>query len=147
MTSFGLKDDVNVFARHVFNGEMLYGNHQEYDKEWKDYFAANPEIQVECKLISPILFLISILGFKYEEVLSNKTESIKRLAKFLNVENPDIEKIIENTSLEKTIENRKKAFEAAGKPFFESVCYREGKKESWKDVLTAETLACLDKKS
>ena len=151
MDYFGLRDDVNVFARHVFNGEMLFGHPQEYDQEWKEYVAANPNLQVECKRFLQRFPLIDLKGFKYEDVLSNKADNIKRLAKFLNVENPDIDKIIENTSVKKTLENRQKAYKAAGKSLSDiqelSVCYREGKKESWKDVLTAETLACLNKKS
>ncbi|CAG5110887.1 Oidioi.mRNA.OKI2018_I69.chr2.g5238.t1.cds [Oikopleura dioica] len=130
MSLYG-KDDINEFARHLFNGEMLYGDPRIYNQEWKDHFSANPNIEVEC--------------FKYEDVISNKAEAVGRLANFLNIEDPDIEKIIQNTSVESSSLNRAKVFEAAGKPFHEALCYREGKKETWKDVLTAETLAYLNK--
>ena len=58
----------------------------------------------------------------------------------MQVENYDLDKIITNTSVEKTKETRQKKFDAAGRPFFEAVCYRTGKKNAWSDCLSDETL-------
>ena len=49
MQYFGINEDVNKFAQHFFKGEGFYGVREDYDQEWKDYFSANPAIQVECK--------------------------------------------------------------------------------------------------
>jgi len=41
--------------------------------------------------------------------------------------------------LEKTLEQRKKKWEEAKRPFFESICYRKGKSNSWEEELSDET--------
>lgn len=56
MEYFGINEDVNKFAQRFFKGEDIYGVKDEYDQEWKNYFAANPSIKVECK-IRKVIFL------------------------------------------------------------------------------------------
>ena len=48
--------------------------------------------------------------------------------------------VVEQTSLQATKEKREKKYEKAGRKFFEGICYREGKIDSWKNVLDEETL-------
>jgi len=44
-----------------------------------------------------------------------------------------------------TIQRRKKAFELAGAPFFEIICYRKGESGSWREELKPETLKIFKK--
>ena len=45
MAEAGL-DDVNKFAKHVFEGKFLFGKVQEYDQQWKSFAAQNPNISI-----------------------------------------------------------------------------------------------------
>ncbi len=60
MRYFGMNEDVNKFAQHFFKGEGFYGDKDEYDKDWKEYFSANPSIQVECKKYKNILCYLKL---------------------------------------------------------------------------------------
>jgi len=53
--------------------------------------------------------------------------------------------VIENTSIENGKIQRQKQLQQMGKPFFDQVCYRTGKINSWEESLTAETLQLYDK--
>ena len=39
-------DDVNKFARHVFEGKFLFGKINEYNQLWKSFAAQNPNISI-----------------------------------------------------------------------------------------------------
>ena len=54
-------------------------------------------------------------------------------------------KLIKDISVPATIERRKKAFELAGAPFFEIICYRKGESGSWKEELKPETIKIFKK--
>ena len=39
-------DDVNKFARHVFEGKFLYGKIEEFNQKWKTFAAENPNLSI-----------------------------------------------------------------------------------------------------
>ena len=39
-------NDVNKFARHVFEGKFLFGKINEYNQQWKSFAAENPNISI-----------------------------------------------------------------------------------------------------
>ena len=51
------------------------------------------------------------------EILADKRTWIPKIAKFLGVENFDLDEVIENTSIDKTRQRRKEKVESQGKKF------------------------------
>ena len=51
------------------------------------------------------------------EILADKRTWIAKIAKFLGVENFDLDQVIENTSIDKTRQRRKERVESQGKKF------------------------------
>ena len=39
-------DEVNKFAKHVFEGKFLFGRMEEYDQQWKSFAAQNPNLSI-----------------------------------------------------------------------------------------------------
>ena len=54
--------------------------------------------------------------------------------------------VIEQISVPSTAARRQAKFEAAGVPFWEAPCYRKGQSKSWRDEMSAETLAMFKEK-
>ena len=63
----------------------------------------------------------------------------------MQISSYDVNLVIDQTSLQATREKREKKYENAGRKFFEGICYREGKIDSWKNVLDEETLKINEK--
>jgi len=79
------------------------------------------------------------------EILADKRTWIPKIAKFLGVENFDLDQVIENTSIDKTRQRRKEKVESQGVPFREGVVYRKGTSNSWKTALSEEVLDFYEK--
>ena len=76
----------------------------------------------------------------FSEIVEDKANEIRKIAEFLDISKFNENLVIEQTSLQATKEKREKKYTAAGRTFFEGVCYREGKTDSWRNILNTETL-------
>lgn len=89
-------DDLQKFARFMFEGKHFFGMPQDYNKEWKAFAKEHPELKIECKIKNPSFTTKIILVFKFEEIIADKPKEISRMLKFLEIENADLAKIVED---------------------------------------------------
>lgn len=120
-------DDLQKFARFMFEGTHFFGLPQDYNQEWKAFAKEHPELRIEF--------------FKFEEIIADKPKEISRLLKFLEIENADLAKIAEDSDIKKAREHRQKEAEKTGAPFVESIIFRKGNSKGWKEELSEETIA------
>ncbi|CBY40494.1 unnamed protein product, partial [Oikopleura dioica] len=120
-------DDLQKFARFMFEGKHFFGMPQDYNKEWKAFAKEHPELKIEF--------------FKFEEIIADKPKEISRLLKFLEIENAHLAKIVEDSDIKKAKEHRQKEAEKTGEPFVEGIIFRKGNSKGWKEELSEETIA------
>ena len=70
---------------------------------------------------------------------------MKQIAKFLGIDNYNLETVIENTEIQNAKDRRKKRLTKAGMWFYDHAAYRTGKRNSWEEALSAETLRYYEK--
>jgi len=134
MELLDIKDDVNKFAKHLFEGKFLFGRSNDFDDQWKSFAAQNPNL--------------SIIFTKYEDILADKASHIKKIAAFLGIENYNLDEVVTNTSIEKAKERRGEKLVKSGHTSGakeESILYRSGKANSWSGVLSEEVLQLYEK--
>ncbi|CAG5104538.1 Oidioi.mRNA.OKI2018_I69.chr1.g1316.t1.cds [Oikopleura dioica] len=95
MKKHGIYDDLQTFARFMFEGKQVFGTPEEYNQQWKAFAKEHPELKIEF--------------FKFKEVVADKPKEISRLLKFLEIENADLAKIVEMSDIKKheNIEKKK----------------------------------------
>ena len=91
-------DDLQKFARFMFEGKHFFGVPQDYNQQWKAFAKEHPELRIECEFTYWNFMPKLASVFKFEEIIADKPKEISRLLKFLEIENADLAKIVEDVS-------------------------------------------------
>jgi len=125
-------ESIDEFAQSMIKGEFHMFDARKDDDEW---VKAAERGDYE-----------NILMLKFEDIIADKKKWITKIGEFVGLTNYNMDEVIDQISVSNTAARRKAKFDAAGFPFFEAVCYRKGESKSWREELSAETLAMFKAK-
>lgn len=118
--------NVNDWARHDVEGHFYNGDIDDYDAQWR---------KIAKERNYDILFIT------FEDIVSNKEETIRKVAQFLGIADYKMSDVVNGMSLAATVARRQAKFDAAGVDFRERRCYRTGQIGSWREELSDEMKA------
>ena len=63
----GIEDDLQEFARFMFQGKLTFGRPEEYNAKWKKFAQENPQLKIQCKKnLTDFFFMILIIYKSYD---------------------------------------------------------------------------------
>ena len=86
------------------------------------------------------------LEFWHTQFLADKTKWITKIGDFVGLTDYEMDAVLDQITVANTAARRQAKFNAAGVPFWESICYRKGESKSWREELSAETLSLFKQK-
>ncbi|MFH1049575.1 MAG: sulfotransferase domain-containing protein [bacterium] len=129
--NFGYEFTFEQFIIDMFTGRLTYGSWQNHINSWLNHW--NHEIKIE------------ILKLKYEDLIINPIEELKRISKFLQIETN--EKLLVNSSTNSSVDNMKNiAINSSLKKRYTDPNYKfigDAKSNQWENKLTNEQLEII----
>ena len=141
-------ETVDDFAQSMIKGEFHMFDARKDDDEWVKAAKRGDYENILMVKFEDIIGSWHLFHHWHhcQQNLADKKKWVAKIGEFVGLTDYNMDEVIDQISVANTAARRKAKFEAAGAPFFEAVCYRKGESKSWREELSAETLAMFKAK-